>query len=76
MTKKFYNLTVICEGATPDFTVDEATLSAFEKSFDANEGTIKFLDAEDKGEVILRNNKLAGYKKTRLEPVPAELKDR
>jgi hypothetical protein len=74
MPKKFYNLTIICEGATPDFTVDEASLVAFEKSFDAGEGTIKFLDAEDKGEVILRNNKLAGYKKTWMEHVPAELK--
>ncbi|MBI5236480.1 MAG: hypothetical protein HY886_09585 [Deltaproteobacteria bacterium] len=74
MPKKFYNLTIICEGAAPDFTVDEATLASFENAFDAGEGTIKFLDAEDKGEVVLRNNRLAGYKKTWMEHLPAELK--
>lgn len=63
MEKKFYNLTIICEGATPDFIVDEQTLESFEKSFDSGEGIIKFIDKEDNGEVRLRNRKLAGYKK-------------
>ncbi|HBG47535.1 MAG TPA: hypothetical protein DDW94_11190 [Deltaproteobacteria bacterium] len=76
MKKKFYNLTVICEGAMPDFTVDEQTLASFEKSFDSGEGIIKFIDKEDNGEVRLRNKKLAGYKKTQMNHVPSELKDK
>lgn len=74
MKKKYYNLTVICDGAMPDFTVDEETLGSFENAFDAGEGLIKFIDKEDKGEVRLRNGKLAGYKKTLMTQIPAELK--
>ena len=74
MEKKYYNLTVICEGAMPDFTVDEKTVKSFENAFDAEEGIIKFIDMEDKGEVKLRNKKLVGYKKTHMTQVPKELK--
>jgi len=38
MKKKFYDLTVICEGGMPDFTVDEQSLASFEKSFDSGVG--------------------------------------
>ncbi len=58
----------------PDFTVDEETVKAFEESFDAEEGIIKFTDKEDKGAVKLRNKKLVGYKKTRMAHVPAVTK--
>ncbi|MBI5886336.1 MAG: hypothetical protein HZB85_07120 [Deltaproteobacteria bacterium] len=74
MVKKYYNLTVICEGAMPDFTVDEKTVDTFEKAFGGEEGLIQFIDMEDKGEVRLRNKKLVGYKKTRMTHLPAELK--
>lgn len=75
MVKKYYNLTVICEGAIPDFTLDETAVDAFEKAFDDKEEIIEFIDMEDKGEVRLRNKKLVGYKKTRMTRLPAELKD-
>ena len=74
MEKKYYNLTVICEGAMPDFTVDEETVKSFENAFDADEGIIKFIDIEDKGTVRLRNKKLVGYKKTHMTHVPKEFK--
>lgn len=75
MVKKYYNLTVICEGAMPDFTIDEQAAEAFEKAFDDKEEIIEFIDMEDKGEVRLRNKKLVGYKKIRMKRLPAELKD-
>jgi len=75
MVKKYYNLTVICEGAMPEFTVDEKTATAFEKAFDNEEGIIEFIDMEDKGDVRLRNKKLVGYKKAQLSRLPAELKE-
>lgn len=74
MEKKYYTLTVICEGATPDFTIDEETVKSFEDAFDTEDGIIKFIDKDDKGEVKLRNKKLVGYKKTRMTHVPKELK--
>ncbi len=76
MEKKYYNLVVICEGAMPEFTVDEETLGSFEKSFDAEKGIIKFTDREDRGEVKLRNKKLVGYKKTHMRDVPMELREK
>lgn len=75
MEKKYYNLMVICDGAMPDFTVDEDTLKSFEESFDTEEGIIRFVDREDKGEVKLRNKKLVGYKKAVMNCVPSEVKE-
>jgi hypothetical protein len=62
--KKYYNLTVFCEGATPSFFVDEEDLEHFEMSFNNNEGHIEFKDKDNDGSVVLRNQKLAGYKKS------------
>ncbi|OGQ51706.1 MAG: hypothetical protein A3J24_11050 [Deltaproteobacteria bacterium RIFCSPLOWO2_02_FULL_53_8] len=75
MVKKYYNLTVICEGAMPDFTLDEKAVDAFEKAFIDKEEVIKFVDMEDKGEVRLRNRKLVGYKKAQMTHLPKGLKD-
>lgn len=53
--KKYYNLTVFCEGATPSFFVDEEDLENFETSFNNNEGHIEFKDKDNEGSVVLRN---------------------
>lgn len=75
MKKRYYNLMIICDGAMPNFMVDEDTLKCFEKSFDSGDRTIEFIDRDDKGEVKLRNQKLVGYKKTFMDFIPPELED-
>lgn len=64
MAKKYYSLTIFCDGATPDFLIDDETLRDFEDSFESGSGIISFADANDSGQVRLRNWKLTGYKKT------------
>ncbi len=41
MEKRFYTLMIICDGALPEFTVDEEELTSFEKSFEKNEDIIE-----------------------------------
>jgi len=59
--KKYFNLTVYCDGS-----VDERTLEAFEEAFQENKPTSSFVNQDDHGEVVLRNHKLVGYKKSEL----------
>ncbi|MFH0925388.1 MAG: hypothetical protein V1872_07110 [bacterium] len=74
MSNRYYNLKIICDGTMVEFAVDDETLTAFEKSFNIEKEIIRFIDKEDHGEVILRNKKLAGYKKTVMNLVPSEFK--
>ena len=64
MGKKYYNLTVYCEGANLSFFVDEDDLVSFERIFGSDDGNIEFTDHDNNGHVLFRNKKISGYKKS------------
>ena len=65
--KKYFNLTVFCDGSYPGFIVDEDTMASFQESFDKNEETISFTNKNNDGDVVLRNGKLVGYQKSSVD---------
>ncbi len=65
-SKKYHNLTVYTDGASPGFILDDEALKSFEEAFEGGKPQFSFIDHNDDGEVVLRNNKLAGYKKSEL----------
>ncbi len=65
--KRYYNLTVFCDGTCPGFIVDEDTIASFKKSFDNGEEMISFTNKDNNSDVVLRNRKLVGYQKAVLD---------